>query len=78
MCGRTLPGEKTAAIDEPKPECLTGALMGTDSVTKIVNKRFMRQTLRDDAVVSEKESHSSASSPEVRVDKLSRISQGPK
>lgn len=64
VCGRTLPGEKTATIDEPKPECLTGALMGTDSVTKIVNKRFMRQTLRDDAVVSEKESHSSASSPE--------------
>ncbi|KAF4078321.1 hypothetical protein AMELA_G00197990 [Ameiurus melas] len=64
VCGRTLPGEKTGTIDEPKPECLTGALMGTDNITKIVNKRFMRQTLRDDAVVSEKESHSSASSPE--------------
>ncbi|MCI4387549.1 hypothetical protein PGIGA_G00075470 [Pangasianodon gigas] len=64
VCGRTLPGEKTGAIDEPKPECLSGALMGTDSVTKIVNKRFMRQTLRDDAVVSGKESNTSASSPE--------------
>ncbi|XP_060793913.1 protein SOGA1 isoform X3 [Neoarius graeffei] len=66
VCGRTLSGEKTGVIDEPKPECLTGALMGTDSVTKIVNKRFMRQTLRDDvvAVVSGKESNASASSPE--------------
>ncbi|KAK3519306.1 hypothetical protein QTP70_023551 [Hemibagrus guttatus] len=64
VCGRTVPGEKTGAIDEPKPECLTGALMGTDSVTKIVNRRFMKQTLRDEVVVSGKESTSSASSPE--------------
>ncbi|KAM9445186.1 microtubule cross-linking factor 2 isoform 2-T2 [Clarias gariepinus] len=63
VCGRTLPGEKTVVIDEPKPECLTSALIGADSITKIVNKRFMRQTLRDDAV-SGKESNSSASSPE--------------
>ncbi|KAG7323192.1 hypothetical protein KOW79_012894 [Hemibagrus wyckioides] len=64
VCGRTVPGEKTGAIDEPKPECLTGALMGTDSVTKIVNRRFMKQTLRDEVVVSGKESTASASSPE--------------
>ncbi|XP_060750968.1 protein SOGA1 isoform X4 [Tachysurus vachellii] len=64
VCVQTLSGEKTGAIDEPKPECLTGALMGTDSVTKIVNRRFMRQTLRDEAVVSGKESAASASSPE--------------
>lgn len=60
VCGQTLPGEKSGAIDEPKPECLTGALMGTDSVTNIVNKRFMKQTLRDDGIVS---------SPEVSTDK---------
>lgn len=70
VCGRTLPGEKPGAIDEPKPECLTGALMGTDSVTKIVNKRFMKQTLRDDAVVGGKEFYASITSPEVRVDKI--------
>ncbi|XP_047662937.1 protein SOGA1 isoform X4 [Tachysurus fulvidraco] len=64
VCVQTLSGEKTGAIDEPKPECLSGALMGTDSVTKIVNKRFMRQTLRDEAVVSGKESAAGASSPE--------------
>lgn len=78
VCGRTVPGEKTRAIDEPKPECLTGALMGTDSVTKIVNRRFMKQTLRDEAVVSGKESTASASSPEVRIDKISRISPSSK
>ncbi|XP_046725584.1 protein SOGA1 isoform X1 [Silurus meridionalis] len=64
ICGRTLPGEKTGTIDEPKPECLTGAMVGTDSVTKIVNKRFMRQTLRDDAVVNGKESSASVSGQE--------------
>lgn len=68
VCVQTLSGEKTGAIDEPKPECLTGVLMGTDSVTKIVNRRFMRQTLRDEAVVSGKESAASASSSEVRID----------
>uniref|UniRef100_W5LBP6 Microtubule crosslinking factor 2 n=1 Tax=Astyanax mexicanus TaxID=7994 RepID=W5LBP6_ASTMX len=55
VCGRTGPagpGERNGTIDEPKPECLSGALIGTDSVTKIVNKRFMRQTQRDDIVVS--------------------------
>lgn len=67
VCGRTLSGEKSAAMDEPKPESLTSALIGTDSVTKIVNKRFMRQTPRDDAVVSGKESNPSSSSPEVRL-----------
>lgn len=66
MCGQTLPGEKIGAMDEPKPECLTGALIGTDNVTKIVNKRFMRQTLRDEVAVSGKESNTSTSSPEVR------------
>ncbi|XP_072512639.1 microtubule cross-linking factor 2 isoform X2 [Salminus brasiliensis] len=55
VCGRTGPagpGERNGTIDEPKPECLSGAMIGTDSVTKIVNKRFMRQTQRDDVVVS--------------------------
>ncbi|XP_066527174.1 microtubule cross-linking factor 2 isoform X2 [Hoplias malabaricus] len=59
VCGRTGPvgpGGRSGTIDEPKPECLTGTLIGTDSVTKIVNKRFMRQTQRDDVVVSGKES----------------------
>ncbi|XP_017571173.2 protein SOGA1 isoform X2 [Pygocentrus nattereri] len=70
VCGRTGPtgpGERNGTIDEPKPECLSGALIGTDSVTKIVNKRFMRQTQRDDVVVSGKESttvNTSASSLE--------------
>ncbi|XP_062872123.1 microtubule cross-linking factor 2 [Trichomycterus rosablanca] len=52
VCGRTEPAEKTGAIDEPKPECLSGYLIGTDSITRIVNKRFMRQTQREDTVVS--------------------------
>ncbi|XP_076839766.1 microtubule cross-linking factor 2 isoform X3 [Brachyhypopomus gauderio] len=56
VCGRAGPGEKSGDVDEPKPECLSGALIGTDSVTKIVNKRFMRQTQRDDGVVGGKES----------------------
>ncbi|XP_036447313.1 protein SOGA1 isoform X2 [Colossoma macropomum] len=70
VCGRTGPagpGERNGTIDEPKPECLSGALIGTDSVTKIVNKRFMKQTQRDDVVVSGKESttvNTSASSLE--------------
>lgn len=73
VCGRTVLGEKTGVIDEPKPECLSGALMGTDSVTKIVNRRFMKQTLRDEAVVSGKESSPSSSSPEVRIEKIGKV-----
>lgn len=71
VCGRAGPvgpGERNGTIDEPKPECLSGALINTDSVTKIVNKRFMRPTQRDDVVVSGKESstiNTSASSLEV-------------
>ncbi|TSS48082.1 Protein SOGA1 [Bagarius yarrelli] len=64
VCGQTVPGEKTGSIDEPKPECLTGALMGTDNVTRIVNRRFIRQTLRDEAVITGKDSNTSPSSPE--------------
>ncbi|XP_029363046.1 protein SOGA1 [Echeneis naucrates] len=44
-------------MDEPKPECMTagiGALAGlggsNDSVTRIVNKRFMRQTAGEEMV----------------------------
>ncbi|XP_047433610.1 protein SOGA1 isoform X2 [Mugil cephalus] len=45
--------------DEPKPECvsvgglgsLTGAAGGNDNVTRIVNKRFMRQTAGEDTDV---------------------------
>ncbi|XP_076133305.1 microtubule cross-linking factor 2 isoform X2 [Alosa pseudoharengus] len=39
VCGRS--------TDEPKPECLSGLLAGSDNVTKIVNKRFMKPA-RDD------------------------------
>ncbi|KAL2104302.1 hypothetical protein ACEWY4_001170 [Coilia grayii] len=45
VCGRAqAPGP---GVDEPKPECLSGLLVGSDSVTKIVNKRFMKPA-RDD------------------------------
>uniref|UniRef100_A0A8C7KU62 Microtubule crosslinking factor 2 n=1 Tax=Oncorhynchus kisutch TaxID=8019 RepID=A0A8C7KU62_ONCKI len=58
VCGRTgttMPGggergqREVGAMDEPKPECLSGvSLVGNDSVTKIVNKRFMRQMPREE------------------------------
>lgn len=48
------------SADEPKPECLSaavggvgalaGPLAGNDNVTRIVNKRFMRQTAGDEMV----------------------------
>lgn len=47
-------------MDEPKPECLSagvgghgplvGLSGGTDNVTRIVNKRFMRQTAGEEMV----------------------------
>ncbi|XP_044208920.1 protein SOGA1 isoform X1 [Thunnus albacares] len=60
--GVTLPGERGAfsSVDEPKPECVPagvgglGALAGlggsNDNVTRIVNKRFMRQTAGEEMV----------------------------
>ncbi|XP_041712000.1 protein SOGA1 isoform X3 [Coregonus clupeaformis] len=58
VCGRTgttMPGggergqREVGAMDEPKPEFLSGAsLVGNDSITKIVNKRFMRQMPREE------------------------------
>ncbi|XP_073669036.1 microtubule cross-linking factor 2 isoform X2 [Paramisgurnus dabryanus] len=42
---------RTGAVDEPKPECLPGALIATDNITKIVNKRFMK-TQRDEPLVA--------------------------
>ena len=46
-----------ASVDEPKPECVSagvGALTGmggsNDNVTRIVNKRFMRQTAGEEMV----------------------------
>lgn len=45
VCGGRPQGP--AGADEPKPECLSGILVGSDSVTKIVNKRFMKPS-RDD------------------------------
>ncbi|KAM4562684.1 microtubule cross-linking factor 2 isoform 2-T2 [Odontesthes bonariensis] len=46
-----------ASVDEPKPECVSvgghgmlAGLGGNDSVTRIVNKRFMRQTVGDEMV----------------------------
>lgn len=49
-----------SSVDEPKPECvsagvgglgpLAGLGGGNDSVTRIVNKRFMRQTAGDEMV----------------------------
>ncbi|XP_028849586.1 protein SOGA1 isoform X2 [Denticeps clupeoides] len=53
VCGsrmQTSPGghRDTGSTDEPKPECLSATIVGNDSVTKIVNKRFMKATPRDD------------------------------
>lgn len=45
VCGGRPQGP--AGADEPKPECLSGMLVGSDNVTKIVNKRFMKPA-RDD------------------------------
>lgn len=49
-----------ASVDEPKPECvsvavgglgtLAGLGGGNDSVTRIVNKRFMRQTAGEEMI----------------------------
>ncbi|KAM3617202.1 uncharacterized protein V6R79_003284 [Siganus canaliculatus] len=42
-----------ATVDEPKPECVTaglGLVGANDSVTRIVNKRFMRQTAGEEMV----------------------------
>uniref|UniRef100_A0A8C8JW40 DUF4482 domain-containing protein n=1 Tax=Oncorhynchus tshawytscha TaxID=74940 RepID=A0A8C8JW40_ONCTS len=48
VCGERGQRE-VGAMDEPKPECLSGvSLVGNDSVTKIVNKRFMRQMPREE------------------------------
>ncbi|XP_026102034.1 protein SOGA1-like isoform X1 [Carassius auratus] len=58
VCGRTAPA---GTIDEPKPECLPGALISTDNITKIVNKRFMK-TQREEFVASGKDAVSSSSS----------------
>ncbi|XP_062396875.1 protein SOGA1 isoform X2 [Sardina pilchardus] len=44
VCGRS---PSATSTDEPKPECLSGLLAGSDNVTKIVNKRFMKPA-RDD------------------------------
>ncbi|XP_067302695.1 microtubule cross-linking factor 2 isoform X2 [Pseudorasbora parva] len=58
VCGRTAPA---GTMDEPKPECLPGTLIGTDNITKIVNKRFMK-TQRDEVVANGKDAISSSSS----------------
>ncbi|KAK9953729.1 hypothetical protein ABG768_015857 [Culter alburnus] len=58
VCGRTVPA---GTMDEPKPECLPGALISTDNITKIVNKRFMK-TQRDELVPTGKDAMSSSSS----------------
>ncbi|XP_051736165.1 protein SOGA1 isoform X2 [Ctenopharyngodon idella] len=58
VCGRTVPA---GTMDEPKPECLPGALISTDNITKIVNKRFMK-TQRDELVATGKDAMSSNSS----------------
>ncbi|XP_067227311.1 microtubule cross-linking factor 2 isoform X2 [Chanodichthys erythropterus] len=58
VCGRTAP---VGTMDEPKPECLPGALISTDNITKIVNKRFMK-TQRDELVPTGKDAMSSSSS----------------
>lgn len=57
---RPLPRETSVGPDEPKPECPPvgtggfGALAslngGNDPVTRIVNKRFMRQTAGEEMV----------------------------
>ncbi|XP_056105992.1 protein SOGA1 isoform X1 [Rhinichthys klamathensis goyatoka] len=58
VCARTAPA---GTMDEPKPEYLPGALIGTDNITKIVNKRFMK-TQRDDLVATGKDAMSTSSS----------------
>ncbi|XP_052450162.1 protein SOGA1 [Carassius gibelio] len=58
VCGRTVPAD---SMDEPKPECLPGALIGADNITKIVNKRFMK-TQREEFVATGKDAMSSSSS----------------
>ncbi|KAG1962110.1 protein SOGA1 [Pimephales promelas] len=58
VCGRTAPA---GTVDEPKPEYLPGALTGTDNITKIVNKRFMK-TQKDDLVATGKDAMSTSSS----------------
>ncbi|RXN02404.1 SOGA1 isoform X1 [Labeo rohita] len=58
VCGRTVPA---GTMDEPKPECIPGALIGTDNITKIVNKRFMK-TQREEFVTTGKDVMSSSSS----------------
>ncbi|XP_073679609.1 microtubule cross-linking factor 2 [Garra rufa] len=58
VCGRTVP---PGTMDEPKPECLPGALISTDNITKIVNKRFMK-TQRDEFVATGKDVTSSSAS----------------
>ncbi|KAL1021363.1 hypothetical protein UPYG_G00012340 [Umbra pygmaea] len=61
VCSRTgtpLPGgpREVGVMDEPKPECLSGAsLVSNDSVTKIVNKRFMRQMPKEEPGATAKE-----------------------
>ncbi|XP_057175047.1 protein SOGA1 isoform X2 [Triplophysa rosa] len=57
VCSRT---GAVGVIDEPKPECLPGTLIGTDNVTKIVNKRFMK-TQRDELVANGKDAMSTSS-----------------
>lgn len=48
----SLVGGGFSCVDEFKPECLpaSGLCGGTDNVTRIVNKRFMRQTTGDEMV----------------------------
>ncbi|XP_051516181.1 protein SOGA1-like isoform X2 [Myxocyprinus asiaticus] len=57
VCSRTAP---VGTMDEPKPECLPGSLIGTDNITKIVNKRFMK-TQRDELVATGKDTTSTSS-----------------
>ncbi|KAA0706949.1 Protein SOGA1 SOGA family member 1 [Triplophysa tibetana] len=54
VCSRT---GAVGVMDEPKPECLPGTLIGTDNITKIVNKRFMK-TQRDELVTNGKDAMS--------------------
>ncbi|XP_051947820.1 protein SOGA1-like [Xyrauchen texanus] len=58
VCGRTAP---VGTMDEPKLESLPGSLIGTDNITKIVNKRFMK-TQRDELVATGKDTMSISSS----------------
>ena len=49
--GLSVPGG-FVTIDEPKPECMSAVVGGlaNDSVTRIVNKRFMRQPVGEEMV----------------------------